>query len=179
MKTELRKFYDDDRDFPLSWSNHTPPAKVEGVEWQSKSDEMYCWLDSRFELTFADKSLIAQFLSELSTSRTVEDAPDMEKALQCIVEMSQPGIPYYAYGDNEAACAMANRINEIGDIASSALSSRPLPQADKVEDAVMKKFKALETLVTKFGKLEAYGKDTLEYQELYNIWKPGTFPVET
>jgi len=52
----------------------TPPAKVEGVEWQSKSDEMYCWLDSRFELTFADKSLIAQFLSELSTSRTVEDA---------------------------------------------------------------------------------------------------------
>jgi hypothetical protein len=45
------------------------------------------------------------------------------KALNCIAEMSQPGIPYYAYGDNEAACSMAQIINEIGDIARSAIAS--------------------------------------------------------
>lgn len=40
------------------------------------------------------------------------------------------------------------------------------------------KFKALDELVTRFGILEVHGEETAEYERLYNIWKPNTFPDE-
>jgi hypothetical protein len=39
------------------------PAPKEG---EGKKNEFYMWLDDRFELTFADKSLIAQFLFDIT-----------------------------------------------------------------------------------------------------------------
>ena len=43
-------------------------------------------------------------------------------------------------------------------------------------DGCKEKLNALETLVEKFGHLEVSGEQTSEYERLYNIWKPNTFP---
>lgn len=45
------------------------------------------------------------------------------KALQAIYSSLDIGIPYYAYGDNEAACSMAQYINQAREYAGQALSS--------------------------------------------------------
>jgi hypothetical protein len=41
-----------------------------------------------------------------------------EEMQQQIIELAQHQIPFYAYGGNEAACDMANRLNEIAEIVS-------------------------------------------------------------
>jgi hypothetical protein len=46
--------------------------------------------------------------------------PDVSKSVLAeIVSLTQCEIPYYAYGDNEAACEMAQRLNRIGELAST------------------------------------------------------------
>lgn len=40
----------------------------------------------------------------------------MEETLNEIINLAEPGIPYYAYGDNEAACQMATNLNRIAEL---------------------------------------------------------------
>lgn len=55
--------------------------------------------------------------------QTGYSSEDMVKTLSVIISLSQPGIPYYAYGDNEAGCLMASILNEISDHCSDMINS--------------------------------------------------------
>jgi hypothetical protein len=51
-----------------------------------------------------------------------------EEALHRINELCAHGIPYYAYGDNQAACEMANRLKEIANLLPPIATSCPISQ---------------------------------------------------
>jgi len=74
------------------------------------------------------------------------------------------GIPYYAYGDNEAACAMAVHLNLIREMCGQALSANPSGEAQQAEtedweDRCYNAEAALKELVSLKDWKERSGKD--------------------
>ena len=71
----------------------------------------------------------AQLLSDVATealtlapSPVIEELREVKDALDEISKASKHEIPHYAYGDNEAACDMASRLNSIMLFSSEVLS---------------------------------------------------------
>lgn len=51
-----------------------------------------------------------------------DERDELREALESITAKASIGIPYYAYGDNEAACRMADDLGEIEKIAEAVLA---------------------------------------------------------
>ena len=52
-------------------------------------------------------------MSKKTSARKASELSDLLDALDSIIETTNHQIPYYAYGDNEAACEMAARLANI------------------------------------------------------------------
>lgn len=59
---------------------------------------------------------------------------EREQLIKQIARLCDHGIPHYAYGDNEAACDMAARLQAIG-IGIAALRQQGEQQTHNVEDS--------------------------------------------
>lgn len=80
-----------------------------------------------------------------STPNAPAEAPDkgvvcdaLVSILEGAAQIAEHGIPYYAYGDNEAACEMASRLKQLGDEIRCALAlaeDRAARNANKVDMA--------------------------------------------
>lgn len=88
------------------------------------------WLD------FAPGWNIIKYLDESPLTSSPEwvsekESIELKEKLQLIFSKAQHGIPYYAYGDHEAACEMDRLLTEISSIAGHSPSLNWLPPQNK------------------------------------------------
>lgn len=69
--------------------------------------------------------LQSQLTAAQPDARQTELQQEQEQTLNAISDALGPalGIPYYAYGDNEAACVMASAVNQAAAICDAALAA--------------------------------------------------------
>ena len=67
---------------------------------------MNCWRDGKWH---ADE--LANLAAKLE--RDAQNLPDILTLLTSIVMVANHQIPFYAYGENQAACEMATRLHKI------------------------------------------------------------------
>ncbi len=84
----------------------------------------------RDERTYGSRYAIADAIESIAreVAQPIADERDeLREALEAITAKASIGIPYYAYGDNEAACRMADDLGEIEKIAEAILAKYPKP----------------------------------------------------
>ncbi|MBK5203831.1 MAG: hypothetical protein JJD98_00030 [Polaromonas sp.] len=70
--------------------------------------------DAAFSASRYETDLCGQALSDLKIMTAERDA--LKVAMEDAGLLADHGIPFYAYGDHEAACEMANRLNAIKEL---------------------------------------------------------------
>lgn len=96
-----------------------------------------------------------------------------EEIQKQILELTEHNIPFYAYGDNEAACELSRRLNEVASMVSQVEPEVLLPErnsfgqwilcADKMPDEI-------NSLAVSSSKWIVASKDDAWLEDRHPVW---------
>jgi hypothetical protein len=87
---------------------------MNGAEPDDNSVELYSYYTHCLQIVVNNGLAVATTDNVPSSPRQVETlVRQLPEALEEIKALTEHNIPYYGYGDNEAACELANRLAEI------------------------------------------------------------------